>query len=360
MRFRPPVLIAVSVSLLLALGACTTNAPVAGTTTTGAPSTVASSTSTTSTSSTTTTTTVPPTTTTTEPPRGELLIHATGDVQLDTDVLPVFLREGYGHAWSGLDGLFIEDDLTIINLECSPSPDGPPEPKTYVFGCDPDAYPAAIEAGVDVMNLGNNHGQDHGKEAMLEGRTLLEDLGLNPVGAGADAEQAGAPAVFEIDGWTVAVIGFGGVRPHDGWIATDDRPGMRDGDTIETMVEAVEAAAAVADLVFVTIHWGVERDLEPRQEDIERAEAMVAAGADAIFGHHSHRLNPMTQVGDAPVAWSLGNFVWPYFSVPSATTAVARVVVSPDGEIEGCLIPAFIESDGHPVLTGPPPCGPGS
>ncbi|MEX1281393.1 MAG: CapA family protein, partial [Acidimicrobiia bacterium] len=130
--------------------------------------------------------------------------------------------------------------------------------------------------------------------------------------------------------------------------------------TIETMVEAVAAAAAVADLVFVTIHWGVERDLEPRQEDVERAEAMVAAGADAIFGHHSHRLNPMTEVDGKPVAWSLGNFVWPYFSVPSATTAVARVVVEPDGTIEGCLIPAFIESDGHPVLTAPPPCGPGS
>jgi hypothetical protein len=34
------------------------------------------------------------------------------------------------------------------------------------------------------------------------------------------------------------------------------------------------------------------------------------------------------------------------------------VVVSPDGEIDACLIPAFIESPGHPVLTGEPTCGP--
>lgn len=39
---------------------------------------------------------------------------------------------------------------------------------------------------------------------------------------------------------------------------------------------------------------------------------------------------------------------------------LARVVVSPQGVIDACLIPAFIESPGHPVLTGEPPCGPGT
>lgn len=343
--------------IAVALGACAVPVASPPPTTTAPPTTEPAPTTTTILAAT-TTSTIPPTTTTTLPPKGWLVVHGTGDVQLDSDVLPVFRSQGYEHAWTGLGDLFRDDDLTIINLECSPSPDGPPEPKEFVFGCDPDAYPAAIDAGVDVMNLGNNHSQDHGKPAMLEGRALLEDLGLNPVGAGRDDVEAGAPAILEINGWTVAVVGFGGVRPHDGWIATPDRPGMRDGDTIETMVEAVAAADAVADLVFVVIHWGVERDLEPRQEDVERAEAMVAAGADAIFGHHSHRLNPLTFVDGAPVAWSLGNFVWPYFGGLSSKTAVARVVVSPDGEVDACLIPAQIESDGHPVLTGEPPCGP--
>jgi hypothetical protein len=33
-------------------------------------------------------------------------------------------------------------------------------------------------------------------------------------------------------------------------------------------------------------------------------------------------------------------------------TAVARVDVRPNGKIRGRLLPAFIESPGHPVLTG--------
>lgn len=299
-----------------------------------------------------------PAATTTRAPRARLVIHAAGDVNLDADVLGVFQSEGFGHAWSGLDGLFVSDDLSIVNLECSPSPDGPPEPKEFVFGCWPEAYPEAISAGVDVMNLGNNHSQDHGKSAMLEGRELLLDMGLNPVGAGSDDMEAGAPALFEIGGWTVAVLGFGGVVPWDAWLAAPDRAGMRDGDTIETMVEAVRAADAVADIVLVTIHWGVELDLEPRAEDRERARAMIDAGADAIFGHHPHRLQPMEVVLDRPVAWSLGNFVWPRLTEVGSISAVARVVVDPDGTIEGCLIPVEIVSDGHPVVVGDAPCGP--
>jgi poly-gamma-glutamate synthesis protein (capsule biosynthesis protein) len=124
------------------------------------------------------------------------------------------------------------------------------------------------------------------------------------------------------------------------------------------MVEAVEAASDVADLVVVTVHWGMELDTTPRQDDIERAHAMIAAGADIIFGHHPHRMQPLEMIDQAAVFWSLGNFVWPHNSVASATTAVARAVVAPDGTIEACLIPAYIETHGRPVLTGEATCTP--
>jgi poly-gamma-glutamate synthesis protein (capsule biosynthesis protein) len=85
---------------------------------------------------------------------------------------------------------------------------------------------------------------------------------------------------------------------------------------------------------------------------------MIAAGADVIFGHHPHRLQPLEVVMGRPVAWSLGNFVWPSLSPAGSRTAVARVVFSPDGEVVACLVPAYIESPGHPVLTGDAECGP--
>ena len=307
-------------------------------------------------------TTVPATTTTTTPPttigpsRGWVTIHGTGDVNLDPAYIPALASQGYEWAWSGLEGLFLADDLTLVNLECSPSALGVAEDKEFVFQCA-DGLAEMRAAGVEVANLGNNHSQDYGKEALLDGIRNLETAGVAPVGVGRTAAVAAIPALFDVNGWRIAVVGFGGIRPHDGWIATPDQAGMADGDTIESMAATVEAAASVADFVVVSIHWGVELDTTPRDDDVGRAEAMIAAGADVVFGHHPHRLQPFEVVQDRPVFWSLGNFVWPEMSPASATTAVARVLVSPEGQITGCLIPAVIVSSGHPVLTDDPPCG---
>jgi poly-gamma-glutamate synthesis protein (capsule biosynthesis protein) len=231
------------------------------------------------------------------------------------------------------------------------------EDKAFTFRC-PDGLTEMAAGGVEVANLANNHSQDFGKEAMLDGIDNLSNAGIAAVGVGRTSGLASRATLFEINGWRLAIVGFGGVRPHDGWLATEDQAGMADGDTIETMVAAVEAASSVADFLVVTIHWGVELETAPENDDVERADALIAAGADAIFGHHPHRLQPLETVQDRPVFWSLGNFVWPEMSPASATSGVARVVIAPDGEISACLIPALIESSGHPVLVGDPPCGP--
>ncbi len=302
------------------------------------------------------TSTTTSTTPTTLPEKGHLVIQGTGDVAMDPEYIPALAAEGWDHAWSGLNGLFLEDDLTVINLECVTSDLGSPLDKAFVFRCPTESLPSIEANGIEVGNLGNNHSGDFGKEALVDGRDQLLAAGIEPVGAGRNAAEAGAPALFDINGWRVAVVGFGGVAPDDGWYATADTPGMRNGDDTPTMVEAVAAAEEVADLVVVTIHWGMELDTTPRQDDIDRAHAMIEAGADIIFGHHPHRMQPLETVGDAAVFWSLGNFVWPHNSVASATTAVARAVIAPDGTIDSCLIPAYIETHGHPVLTGEAEC----
>ncbi len=288
-----------------------------------------------------------------EQPRGRLIINGAGDVSLDPGYIPALAKEGYEHALSGLDGLFLEDDLTVINLECPASDLGTRVPKQFNFRCDTNSLSVISELGVEVANQGNNHSLDYGPEALLDSISSIEAAGIAAVGAGADATAAHAPAVFERKGWTIAVVGFGGVIPSSNWLATDSSPGMADGDTIPTMVAAVEAADAVADLVVVTIHWGVELQSGPPQDDVARAHAMIDAGADVIFGHHPHRLNALETYKGKPIAWSLGNFVWPRLSAAGSDTAVAQVIVEPDGSITSCLLDATIISGGHPTLDDP-------
>ena len=299
---------------------------------------------------TTTTTAIPPVR-----PRETLIIHGIGDVALDPVYIPTFPSEGYAYAWSGLGGIFLRDDLTVINMECVVSDLGRPEPRAFNFRCDKAALPSALEAGIDVASQANNHSLDFGREALVDSVANLRAAGILPVGAGSDYEEAYSPALIEIRGWKIAVLGFGGVLLSRSWLATEDRPGMASGDDRADMVAAVERAADIADLVIVTIHWGRELDTQPRPDDIAHAEAMVAAGADIIFGHHQHRVGPLGEIDGKIVAWGLGHIVWRRINPVSAQTTVAKVVVHPDGTMGACLMPAEIVRHGHPVFVGQTP-----
>lgn len=288
----------------------------------------------------------------TEPSRGRLVIHGTGDVNVDPSYIPALPANGWDHAWSGLDGLFRSDDLTVINLECAVSDLGSALDKEFTFRGDPASLPAMREAGVEVANLGNNHAYDFGPDALVDTVRNLEANGIEPVGAGRHQSEALSPALIEIEGWTVAVVGIGMVVDPAESVSAPGKPGIAAGHDTDLMLRAIQRAERQADLVIVTIHWGVELDTAPRPEQVALGQDFVDAGADVIFGHHSHRLQPMDHYRGRPIFWGLGNFVWPNFSPEGSRTAVARVTVRSNGSIRGTLLPAFIESPGHPVLTG--------
>lgn len=282
--------------------------------------------------------------------RRTIVIHGTGDVSLDPDYIPALRTNGYGWAWSGLEGLFRTDDLTVINHECPSTDIVAPLAKTFVFRCDPEALDDAREAGVEVASLANNHGFDQGPEALLDSVRNMRRADIVPIGAGASEEEADAPAYVDVGGWRIGLVAVGEVIDPDSQVADGDEIGTAVGHEFSRALRAIREAEERADVVIVVIHWGVELDTQPREYQVDEAHRMIEAGADVIFGHHAHRLQPMDTYRGRPIFYGLGNFVWPSFSVEGSTTAVARVVVRPNGSITGELLPAYIVSDGHPVL----------
>lgn len=360
------------VTMLLAVlvaASCASGETAPSSSTTSAAVEVTATTSTTSTTSTTaaTTTTLAPIPVA-EPLRGRMVIHAVGDIIADSDYLPLFRREGYDRAFDGMGGLFLRDQLTIANLECSPSELGAPlSDKEWAFRCDPAALPAMARAGIDVAGMGNNHSADFGYDAMLDGRSNLETTGLRPVGAGADLSEANRAQIFEIDGWTVGVVAFSAVsgysytweRPwtpelDNPWFASDGAPGISPA-RFDNMTKVVAALDAEVDIVIVSIHQEPYNETNlPLPIEIERAEALVDAGADAVVAHHHHRLLPFEYLEGVPIFWGMGNFVWRGNDAEEQRSAVAEIVVDPDGTITGRLIPVQIEWTGRPVLQGVP------
>ena len=291
----------------------------------------------------------PPTTDQTA--KSSLMIHGTGDVSLDPSQIPAFRTQGYDWAWSGLDGLFGRDDLTMVNLECPVTDIVDPEPKAFTFRCDPLALPAARRAGIDVVSQANNHAYDQGPAGLVDSLDAIRAAGLAAVGAGADESEALRAARFEVQGWTVAVVGIDQILDPPDQVAGPSKPGTAVGHDFRLALRAVRDAAASSDLVFVMIHWGVELEVRPRPYQVRQAHRMIDAGADVIFGAHPHVLQPLETYRGRPIFYSLGNLVWPRISEEASATAIAEVVVAPDGTIRARMVPIEIVSNGHPVVT---------
>jgi poly-gamma-glutamate synthesis protein (capsule biosynthesis protein) len=201
--------------------------------------------------------------------------------------------------------------------------------------------------------MANNHAGDMGMDAVVDGRANLLQRGFVTMGAGADLAEANQPAIVEVRGWTIALVGMSTISGNGPWFARDGHPGVAPA-SLQNIATAVGAAEEMADIVIVMVHWGVDLASGPTGGDRQRAQAMIEAGADVIVGHHPHRLQPFEVVDGVPVFWSMGNFVWPNLGHIHSTTGVAEIVIEPDGSITGRIIPAYIESHGHPVLRGSP------
>jgi len=67
------------------------------------------------------------------------------------------------------------------------------------------------------------------------------------------------------------------------------------------------------DAVIVSLHWGYERERYPLPYQRIMAHDIVDAGASLVLGHHSHVLQGIEEYAETPIAYSLGNFIFPEF-----------------------------------------------
>ncbi|MBW4837782.1 MAG: CapA family protein, partial [Paenibacillaceae bacterium] len=88
----------------------------------------------------------------------QLLIHFAGDTIFSGKVEERLKKMGYEFPYQYVRGLFQNDDLSVLNLETPVTTGGDPaEGKTFVFKSPPKAIGPMAQAGVDAVNLANNH-----------------------------------------------------------------------------------------------------------------------------------------------------------------------------------------------------------
>lgn len=257
----------------------------------------------------------------------ELVMYGVGDVAPYRDDLSSSFRH--------VAPLFKGGDLSFCQLESVLSEQGDLSSCTRM-GCSsrPEVAEALKEAGFQVVSFASNHALDYGRTAFRETLTHLRNAGLSVIGAGENEQIAREYAVIDLDGARVAFLGYNSILPQGFW-AEEARPGCNPArgitayvpvehdqpgtpcrmytfphpDDLKKMTEDIQKAKTEADIVIVSIHWGIHFK-EAVLADYQRyyAHFAIDAGADLILGHHAHILKPIEIYKGKAIFYSLGNF----------------------------------------------------
>ncbi len=276
---------------------------------------------------------------------------AVGDIMLARDVSSAISHTSADYPFGDVKELVSQADVAFGNLESAGFPGSYGRGKGMSFRADFEAISRLKRAGFDVLSLANNHVADFGASGLGATLDLLDEMGLSYAGAGRSAEAAYAPLLQEVGGLRIAWLACNVIGPRP---AEDgDQPTFAWLD-VARLLRNVEAARSQADVVIVSLHWGVEYSHCPTKEQEEVADRLMAAGVDLILGHHPHVIQGLQAHEDGLVAYSLGNFIFDQnFSLETSRGIALRCLLDKRGLVNAQALPYLISRGRPRFLEGP-------
>jgi poly-gamma-glutamate capsule biosynthesis protein CapA/YwtB (metallophosphatase superfamily) len=294
------------------------------------------------------------------------------------------LRKDDDSAFDAAIAALNESEVVVANLEKPLSRRGSKMLKYSNLRSPPEIIEDVRSMGVDVVSLGNNHMMDYGRDALEDTLAACAQAGILRSGAGMTLEEALAPAQFQVGDKSVAMISISSTLPIGSeanetmaGIAPirikfslevdtnliNEQPGTMPvvhtwtlAEDQERVCAAISEIASGVDFVVVAIHWGVptywlspyQGLLTPYQQPL--GHALLDAGADVLYGHHSHSVHPIEVYNGKPVFYSGGNFLFENargFMEPESFI----VQVDLNGQNpEFRLVPLWIDERGLPII----------
>lgn len=244
-------------------------------------------------------------------------------------------------------------DITVGNLECPISTHGTAEDKTYAFRAPLAAAESLAYAGFNLVNLANNHILDYGPLALADTLENLATQNVQAVGAGMNALETYAPVIVEINGLSVAFLGFMDIPPgsydYRSWETGPNQPGVAWAHE-ERVHQGVTAAKAQADIVIVLVHNGFEFMQQITSQQQKIAHLAIDSGASLVIGSHPHVLQRVERYKGGLIAYSMGNFVFDNFLFPPNYSAILVVELSSQGVDDYELIDVIVQLNGVPKI----------
>lgn len=269
----------------------------------------------------------------TEPEEEKYVISLAGDCTLGTND-PVYyadlgfirtIGDDYGHPFRNVQCYFAEDDLTLVNLEGPLVDDGSPLPNKIFNFRGPTSYVNILtEGSVEAVSLANNHSEDYGTYGYQSTLDTLNGAGISYV------ERDSSVIITLGDGFEVGIYSAMFYK--------------LDQEQIISGITSLKEQGV--DFIIFAVHWGIEYSYVPASNQVEMAHAVIDAGADVIWGHHPHVLQPIEEYGDGIICYSLGNFSFGGNTSPrDYDSAVVQLTITRSAQ-EGTRVERV---DVHPV-----------
>lgn len=281
-----------------------------------------------------------------------ITITAVGDLLFDLGPRRMIAAKGGKAPLAKVASVLRAADLTIANLETPLSNRGASvlgKPANLIFDGDPRGVLSLTDSGIDIVSLANNHAMDHGTIALTDTLATLDKAGIAHAGAGLNTKAAWTPAIVDVKGRKVAYLAFTQIIPSY-FTPSSTRAGVAVGTSITKMTAAVRAAKKKADIVIVAVHWGVEQSYTPTARQKHDARALIDAGADVVLSHHPHVMQGIDTYKGKLIAYSLGNFLFPYKTVEGRKSFILRFEYGPKGVANITAVPVYMGDWGAPVI----------
>ena len=231
--------------------------------------------------------------------------------------------------------------LSLVNLEGVPAEHSRLVSKRFNFAFPPERLQWLEQAGVQAIGMANNHAGDAGPGGLLEAFQAIRHTGLAVFGAGTDDQAAVSPWLTEVCGRRLAIFAVACVECDS---ASPNSPGVACLPQHAAQIEAaIQDAKAQGRTVIVLVHWGSEFTLEINEDQRKWARWLIDHGADAIAGAHPHVVQALDYWRGRPIAYSLGNGVYPKILSRLASGAWLELRLNPHGEIESASLQPVVK-----------------
>lgn len=239
----------------------------------------------------------------------DLTLMFVGDVMLSREVGKQAVKNGdWRFPFLKVASTTQVADLLFGNLEGPISRQGKNQGSEYSFRSDSEVVKGLQFAGFDIMSVANNHIMDWGREALKDTLLILRSNNIWPVGAGQDEGEANKPIIIEKGANKIAFLGYTNLYPKS-FEATTSTAGLSHFDK-EKIKQTIAAIRQSADLVVVSLHWGVEYEKKANQSQRDLGRALIDSGADLVIGHHPHVVQEVERYKNGWIVYNLGNFVF--------------------------------------------------